>query len=138
MTLSSALEDLQATTLKAIAGTLRKLEYLARLRKSGGGYAHWGLARVHGELAASRALEQEHRALVSKVLCSPLENLLMDAEQSGELSGLTPASYVKKLMEQDQLLPTQPGAGAERHLSSVLQALSALAETRSGAIHPTS
>jgi hypothetical protein len=138
MTFNSALEDLRATTLKAIAGRLRKLEYLAGLMDSTGRYAHWGLARVHGELAATRALEQEHRLLVSKILSTPLQRLLADLEQCSERSGVTPACYVKRLIEQDRLLPVQPGAGAERHLNSVLQALSNLAKTRSGAIRPTS
>src|ERR1700690_3234141 len=65
MTLNSALADLRATTLKAISGTLRKLQYLAGLRDAAGTYTHWGLARVHGELAATKALAEEHRSLVS-------------------------------------------------------------------------
>ena len=138
MTFNSALEDLRATTLKAICGTLRKLEYLARLRDTKGGYTHWGLARVHGELAANRALEQEHRMLASTILSTPLSRLLADVEQSCALAGLSPAGYVQQLLERDRLLPAQPGAGAERHLNSVLQALSGLAGTRSDATRPIS
>src|SRR5271165_1702204 len=120
MTFHSALEDLRATTLKAVSGSLRKLEYLAGLRNSAGNYSHWGLARVHGELAANRALEQEHRLVVSKILSTPLQRLLADAEQASGHNGLSPADYVEGLLQRNRLLPAQPGAGAERHLNSVL------------------
>jgi hypothetical protein len=136
MTLNSALEDLRATTLKAISGSLRKLEYLAGLQNSQGSYAHWGLARVHGELAANRALEQEHRLLLSKILSTPLRGLLADVEQSSAMEGKTAAGYLEQLAQRDRLLPAQPAAGTERHLNSVLQALLSLAKTRSSAIHP--
>jgi hypothetical protein len=138
MTFNSALEDLRSTTLRAIAGSLRKLEYLAGLRDAQGTYTHWGLARVHGELAATRALEQEHRLLVSRILSTPLQRLLVDLERCSERLGLTPTGYVERLLDQDQLLPAQPGAGAERHLNSVLRALSNLAKAQSDAIRPTS
>jgi hypothetical protein len=138
MTFNSALEDLRATTLKAIAGSLRKLEYFAGLRDSAGNYTHWGLARVHGELAANRAIEQEHRQVVSKILSTPLQRLLADVEQASERSGVAPADYVESLIGQDRLLPVRPGPGTERHLNSVLQALSNLAKIRSDAIHPIS
>jgi hypothetical protein len=129
MTLNSALEDLRATTLKAISGSLRKLEYLAGLRDSSGAYAHWGLERVHGELAASRAIEEEHRQLLSRILSTPVQRLLVDVEESSERAGMSPAGYVECLIRDRRLLPPQPGAGAERHLNSVLQALSNLAHS---------
>jgi len=81
MTLISALEDLQETTLRAIAGCLRKLEYVAGLRNQAGTYTHWGLVRIHGEGTAEKALTQAHRALLSQVLSTPLRNLEQDAKQ---------------------------------------------------------
>ena len=138
MTLNSALEDLRASTLKALSGSLRKLEYLANLRDAKGNYTHWGLARVHGEWAANRALEQEHRLMVSRILSTPLQRLLEELPVAGEMAGLPAAEYVERLIERDRLAPPQPGAGVERHLNSVLQALSELAKTRSGAIRPVS
>ncbi len=75
MTLKSALEDLSHTTLEAISGCLRKLEYLAGLRKNGGDYAHWGFNKVYGEAPANKALTTAHRAAVSDVLSTPLRNL---------------------------------------------------------------
>jgi hypothetical protein len=127
MTLLSALEDLQRTTLKAVAGYLRRLEYLSGLRNREGGYAHWGLGRVYGELAAKRALAQAHRAALSKVLSTPIRELVKDARESSELDGVPPAAYVEKLSARTaELLPPEPGAGSARHLSSVLHALSSL------------
>jgi hypothetical protein len=127
MTLISALEDLQETTLRAISGCLRKLEYVAGLRSKAGTYTHWGLVRVHGEGTAEKALSQAHRALLSEVLSTPLRNLEKDAEQSSQLAGLPAKDYLQQLSGGiSKLLPTSPGAGSAPHLSSVLHALSSL------------
>src|ERR1700729_1458852 len=105
MSRTSALEDLRATTLKAMSGTLQKLEYLARLRDPQGSYSHWGLTRVHGELAATRALEQEHRQLISKILSMPLQRLVTEVEKTSHLAGETPSDYLCRLSKLDGLLP---------------------------------
>ena len=127
MTLHSALEDLQKTTVKAVVGCLSKLEYLAGLRGNDGSYEHWGLGRVYGDLAARRALAQAHRSLLSKVLATPMRKLVEEVEQSSVAGGLPPATYVERLAATSQsLLPPGPGAGSSRHLSSVLHALSSL------------
>jgi hypothetical protein len=125
MTLYSALEDLHETTLRAFCGCLNKLEYLGGLRAKEGGYEHWGLARVYGDLAAKKALARAHRSLLSKVLAMPIRKLVEDAKQSSEGTGLPPATYVERLAS-TSLLPQVPGAGSARHLSSVLHALSSL------------
>jgi hypothetical protein len=125
MTLFSALEDLQETTLRAFTGCLNKLEYLSGLRDKEGTYDHWGLTRVHGDLPAKRALARAHRSLLSKVLAMPIRNLLEDAKQSSEVAGVPPATYAERLAATN-LLPHEPGAGSARHLSSVLHALSSL------------
>jgi hypothetical protein len=127
MTLHSALEDLQETTLRAFVGCLNKLEYLAGLRDKEGGYEHWGLARVYGDSAAKKALARAHRALLSKVLAMPIRKLAEDAKQSSEVAGIPPDVYVERLATTSpNLLPQGPGAGSARHLSSVLHALSSL------------
>jgi|SRR5580698_3169346 hypothetical protein len=127
MTLISALEDLQETTLRAIAGCLRKLEYVGGLRNQEGTYTHWGLVRVHGERTAEKALAEAHRELLSEVLSTPLRNLEQDAAESSELAGVPAKLYLERLTgRSSQLLPTNPGAGSARHLSSVLHALSSL------------
>jgi len=127
MTFVSALEDLQKTTLKAITGGLRKLEYVAGLRDQEGNYKHWGLARVYGELRSKNALTDAHRVLLSNVLSTPIQNLEKDVEQSSEEAGVPPAAYLERLSAaRSELLPADPGAGSGRHLNSVLQALSSL------------
>jgi len=137
MTLFSALEDLQQTTLKAVAGCLRRLEYLSGLRDKDGGYGHWGLGRVYGELSAKRALAQAHRAMLSRVLATPLRELVEDAGESSELAGLPPATYVERLSNTSRnLLPPEPGAGSARHLNSVLHALASLLKTRKRDANP--
>jgi hypothetical protein len=127
MTLISALEDLQETTLKAVAGCLRALEYISGLRHKDSGYGHWGLSQVHGDSSAKRALALAHRSTLSKVLAMPFRQLVEDAEKSGELAGLEPAAYTEQLAANaTDLLPPEPGAGSARHLNSVLHALSSL------------
>ena len=127
MTLKSVREDLQARTLSAISGLLGKLLYLAGLRQEDGAYSHWGLSRVHGEESAQRALGEAHKSLLSTVLRTPISQLQADVEQSSKAKTVSQESFVDELQKKEaQLLPPKPGAGSRRHLSSVLQALSAL------------
>ena len=131
MTLKSALEDLSYTTLEAIVGCLRKLEYLAGLRSREGDYAHWGLSKVHGQTPARKALSTAHREVVSEVLSTPLGTLLEDVEKSSELAEVDTERYLTELAHRgSELLPSDPGAGSTRHLSSVLHALLGLERTR--------
>lgn len=137
MTLTSALENLQQTTLQAVAGWLRRLEYFSGLRDKTGGYSHWGLARVYGDLAAKRALAEAHRNTLSQVLAMPMRALIKDVEQSSQCAEVPPAAYVERLCNSGKnLLPAGPGAGSARHLSSVLHALSTLVKSLPGDATP--
>lgn len=131
MTLSSALQDIQQTTLAAVRGLLRKLEYLAHLQDGRRGYSHWGVAHVYGDSAAQRAWAQAHHLVLSRVLATPLSRLLEDVEKSGENEGLTPEAYAYRLAHRNPpMLPPHPGAGSELHLKSVLHALLSLLKVR--------
>jgi hypothetical protein len=131
MTLKSALEDLSHTTLEAVAGCLRKLEYLAGLRAREGDYSHWGFGKVYGRTTANKALSTAHREVTSEVLCTPLGMLLEDVEKSSAMTGVDPEQYLGALVQRNStLLPTDPGAGSARHLSSVLHALLGLERYR--------
>jgi hypothetical protein len=122
VTLKSALEDLSQTTLNAIAGCLRRLEYLAGLRSQGGEYVHWGFRKTYGRANAHKAIETAHHQAVSEVLSTPLGSLLQDVEISA--AGVEVEAYLEKLSETSTgLLPKDPGPGSARHLSSVLHAL---------------
>jgi hypothetical protein len=141
MRLKSALDDLQETTLQAITGCLRRLEYVSNLRdRSEQEYAHWGLARVYGVLQSRRAFAQAHRSLVSEILSTPIRTLVEDAEQSSESTGVAADAYIERLTHRGgRLLPASPGAGSARHLNSVLHALSGLTKVRrEGAIRRAS
>jgi hypothetical protein len=139
MTLLSAWEDLQRTTLRAISGSLRRLEYLAQLRDGRGSYSHWGLSRVHGEDRAETALAESHRSQLSNVLRTPIRTLEEDAEESSREEGVSQEEFLARLSAGlPRLLPQDPGAGSSRHFSSVLHALSSLLRSRkSGANRPT-
>lgn len=131
MAFLSALQDVQKNTLKAIGGSLRKLEYLAHLRDAAGGYVHWGLTRVHGKERADVALAESHRCELSNVLRTSLQILEADAEQSSVEAGVPEGQYLELLSAKlPRLLPPDPGAGSSRHFSSVLQALLSLRRAR--------
>jgi len=140
MTLKSALEDLSQTTLGAISGCLRKLEYLGGLRKLRGEYWHWGFNKLHGEAAARKAFQEAHRTVVSEVLSTPLQTLLIDVESSSRNSGVNSEHFLASLdRKKEELLPSNPGAGSARHLSSVIHALLGLERSRNpNATHPVS
>ena len=79
MALKSALEDLLGTTLAEVPGTVGKVGYLASLRDGASGtYAHWGLTRTYGEMAAQQALAEAHRLLFLRMLRTPLRALRDD------------------------------------------------------------
>jgi hypothetical protein len=132
MTVNSPLEDLYRSTLRAITGLLRKLEYLAGLRDSEGkSYAHWGFARVYGDIPATKTLKQAHQKALSQVLSTPMQQLMGDAEESSSEVGIPAQIYLEQLeAKKEELLTFDPGAGTERHLNSVLHALSALEKSR--------
>jgi len=131
MTLKSALEDLSRTTLEALYGRLRRLEYLAGLRFPKGEYAHWGFSKVYGQQPAQKALTSAHRSAVSEVLSTPLRDLLEVTQSSCDKEGVSTESFLSNLAEKkDTLLPPNPGAGSERHLNSVLRALLGLERNR--------
>lgn len=132
MALYSAQQDLRDTTLKAISGGLNKLQYLVDLRDTESSYSHWGLARTHGEEAASRALAEEHRQLISTLLATPVRILLEDVQRCSRAAGVAPLMYLERLCARRTtlLLPPEPSAGSERHLNSVLRALSELVKAQ--------
>lgn len=131
MTLLSAQQDLQETTLKAIRGFLRRLEYVAGLRDKEGNCEHWGLVRVYGEAASNRALAEIHSQELSRVLSTPIRNLETDLQMSSEHAGTSESEYLERLSGSgDRLLPPAPGAGSRRHFNSVLHALASLQKAR--------
>jgi hypothetical protein len=130
MTFQSPFDDFVLNSLAGIAGIFGKLDYVAGLRQGDGAYTHWGLARVHGEMAAHKAASDAHRLLFSRVLTVPLSFLLDDAAQSQPDLGLE--DYLQYLSERRPVLaPQGTGAGPVLHFNSVLRAISALARARS-------
>ncbi len=135
MTLKSALQDIRETTLSAVSGLLAKLAYLGSLRRGEGGYQHWGLASIHGEEPANRALKTAHQEALSAVLRSPISHLEEELQQASGGAPRASAAYLRNMQEQfAELLPSPQDAAAARHLSSVLAALSALEKNRKPAI----
>src|ERR1700722_1786270 len=140
MTLKSALQDLKETTLAAVGGLLGKLAYLASLRRSPGGYQHWGLQSVYGQESSERALKVAHAEAMTGVLRAPLAALEEDLQQSSRANGVTEGNYVQMLRESfNDLLPGErKDSPAATHLNSVLVALSSLEKNRERATRSTS
>jgi hypothetical protein len=139
MSLKSALQDLRETTLAAVSGLLAKLAYLGSLRRSEGGYLHWGMALVHGEEASNRALKTAHSEVLSTVLRTPISALAEDLQESSQDSKKTAAAYVADMREQfSELLPSPEDSASARHLNSVLIALSSLEGSQKRATPSTS
>ncbi|HSE48203.1 MAG TPA: hypothetical protein VLA96_03240 [Terriglobales bacterium] len=120
MTFRSAKEDLEATTLAALRGTLAQLDYLAALRPAEGGYEHWGLTKVHGKEAAEEALAAAHREAFTRLLRQPLERTCAEQE--------TLERVVKRSME--ELLPAGTDELQRRHFSLVWDAMTSVARRR--------
>ena len=134
MTFLSASEDFLASTLAALPGVWGKLQYLSGLRSEQGAYDHWGLTRLHGEAAVQRALGEAHRDVFLQILRTPLAPLLEEASLSAGEQELEAAAYLRGLSQGSRkLLPPDLGGGMEAHFSSVLKALSKLAQARSNA-----
>ena len=137
MALRSPLEDFEGTTLGAIPGLLAKLHYIARLHDGRGNYAHWGMSRTHGELAARRAIRSCHAAVLTQVLRTPLRDLDEDLRRSaaaGKVKTMALLASLKALAT--QALPERSLPAAEKHLRAVLDALSGLLESPAHANRP--
>ena len=134
MRLKSAREDFEANSLGAVPGLLGRLSYVGGLHygkgTGTGRYNHWGLAKVYGDDAAQSAIRASHRVLLSEVLKEPLAVLLNDLAASCANEHLTEREFLA-LLTHSAPKPLSPSALA--HLRSVLNALSALVESRNDA-----
>lgn len=128
MTFLSANEDFVRRTLASVSGDWSKLQYVASLRLHNGVYQHWGLARIYGEEASSRAIADAHRDLFLALLRTPVKELWKDAQEAARRSQTTDLKFVARLdAAREELVPEQYGGGSIRHFNSVLVALSGLA-----------
>jgi transglutaminase-like putative cysteine protease len=126
--LDSPVDDFCRSTLRAVSGTLGKLQYVAGLRQGNGGYSHWGLARTHGEAVASLAIGQSHTDLFLALLRTPIRTLWEEAEELSRAQKTDIRDYLGSLTERSEVLvPAQLQGGVHRHFNSVLLALCCLA-----------
>ena len=136
MSLKSALEDFEGTTLAAIPGLLGKLYYLAGLHDGHGTYSHWGMERVHGEQAARRAMGTSHAAVLTQVLRARLQALDEDLRLSASGGQVTPLEFLASLRNlYPRALTEKPTVVLQKHLKVVLGALSVLLVNQARASH---
>jgi hypothetical protein len=126
--LTSPFEDFADKTLKAVSGTLGKLEYVAGLRQGNGNYFHWGMARQHGEEVANEAIADAHAKIYLSILQAPLQSLWEEVRKLSVERGSNVAEFMQELLSHKEgLLPSTLQGGSRRHFNSVLTALSSLA-----------
>ena len=130
----SASEDVLSTTVASLPGAWGKLHYLSGLRTENGEYDHWGLTRLHGKAAVQRAFREAHRDVFLEILRTPLAPLFEEVILSAADQEMDAVTYISRLSARWQaLLPPDRAGGLEAHFSSVLKALSKLAQARSSA-----
>jgi len=135
--LKSAFEDFDECTLGAIPEVLGKLRYLAEVHDGRGNYSHWGISRVHGAEAARRAMRIAHVTILTRVLRTPLRELMEDLNRAAARQAVTALEFLSWLEAKARnALPMGSPAGAEKHFMAVLHALSALAENQARANQP--
>jgi hypothetical protein len=132
--LRSAFEDFEAETLSAVTGLLGKLRYIVLLHNDRGAYSHWGLEKIHGSDTAKRAIRSSHRTLVTRILRTPLRDLADDLQQSAISADVNEFEFLSTLEQpvKDDL-PAENFRASEKHFTSVLHTLSALAQNRAPA-----
>lgn len=130
MILSPA-EDFSGRTLAAVPGVLGKLEYVSGLRSDSGTYPHWGLTRTYGEATANQTVAGAHADLFIEVLRTPLSKLAEEMQRQAAERGLKTADYTAAMAQLgERLIPQSLRGGSQRHFSSVLRSLSALANAQ--------
>lgn len=79
MNVEAAINDLRRRTLKAVAGDVARLVYLASTRDyNTGRYHHAGLALHFTEEAAQEALARCHQEVFERLVMMPLERLVAE------------------------------------------------------------
>jgi hypothetical protein len=121
----SALEDLLERSLHMFSGVWGKFHYLCSLRENSGRYEHWGFIRTHGDTSAQAAFAEVHTALFSRILRTPLQELLEDVEISAEKMSVSTSEFLSGIRHvAQQSTPQNLAGGTLAHFNSVLDALS--------------
>jgi hypothetical protein len=120
MGLRTAFDDFMQTTVCSLRGTLRRFDYVSRLRDPNGKYGHWGMAQEHGDEAAQAAMAQAHSTVFLDVLRTPVPELFKEFREGGQ-------NHTPEFETLQELLPENLGGGSALHLKSVLTALQSLA-----------
>lgn len=137
MILSPA-DDFSSRTLAAVPGLLNKLDYVTGLRSTSGSYEHWGLSRSHGPAAANQTVAGAHADLFLQLLRTPLRELIEEVARMAEERGMKAGEVITSLTEKGEtLIPQSLRGGSQRHFSSVLHSLSALARAQERRHSPT-
>jgi len=125
-------------SLEAVPGLWNKLHYLARLRQDQS-YEHWGLIKIHGEEAATDAMREVHRILVTETLRRSLPELLEELNRFVKEEGDAALTLVSELIEKRGLsLPPGTPEAPTKHFSYAMSVVSSLLKARNLSSRPTS
>lgn len=113
-------EDLRLRTIEKLKGELRRLAYLAALRRGNREYRHWGLAHQYGTEAANDACMKAHEEALAQVLNRELADLLSQVVNEKGTRELM------SLLAKDVAIPTSLDAASARHYRRTVRALSLL------------
>jgi len=124
-------------TLDAVPGLWNKLHYLAKLREEAS-YEHWGLIKIHGEAAATEAIEGVHQILVAETLRRSIPELVEELHRFSEEQGEEPLRLIAELILRGALsLPPGTSRTPSKHFSYVVSVVSSLLRAQHLSIRPT-
>jgi hypothetical protein len=124
-------------TLEAVPGLWNKLHYLAKLREEST-YGHWGLIKIHGEAAATEAIEGVHQILVTEILRRSIPELVEELDRFCKEQGDEPLHLIAELVMRGELsLPPGTAKTPSKHFSYVMSVVSNLLKARRLSIRPT-
>jgi hypothetical protein len=130
MPLFSALEDFTRRTLSGITGLLSRLGYITSLRDEKGNYSHWGLARAHGNAAATEAMGRAHLEVLTQVLRTPLSQLMREVEDPQQVALGASQVLFKKSAPLRSIVPTGAHPATLSHAKATVLALRALQDAK--------
>jgi len=116
-----AFDDFMIRSVAAIPGTWERLRYVAGLRQSDGGYAHWGMTRTYGADVAQRTMRSAHEEVLRDVLRTPLSDLLDEVSTEPESRHAVPSP---------SLAPAGASASYGLHFAWLCESLRAIVTAR--------
>jgi hypothetical protein len=93
------------------------------IKTADGTYEHWGLARIHGSVAAEETIGAVHSELALQLLQTPIQELMEQLQISAGYGGMSVKQLADTLYETEKVnRPRDMKGGSFKHFHSVLLA----------------